>query len=556
VEVEAMRRIVSLADEPIEMARRFRHLVNAAIAECNEGNLGRAVPMFEAAASLADEGKMDEGFVETVRRKGHEALDQTRLKQYLGQPERRAQLRVVLGFFTLLSPSFLLDEVRLEPRRDRRRFLLDLLEVHGAPARSLARTRLLASARRGESDPHIQRNWIYVMHQIPRPAEETPDEEIDAVARFAGPDHPVFVVREAVSFLGKTKHPKAAQALIDLLREYEEAFSRPTVSSHQQKEWQGSLDRIAGTLGRFPAPGAWMALLDHAFSREPSWGATLPRLAGLGEHDLSANPEVLARMLAEIKACLEPGSSGEAPTNHHLARLVETLAHTPTPEVRKLLEEVASGHPPTPFGKAARAVLNNLTAPPAPPARTDLSGQVDALGLPALLVRLSQEQATGRLAFKDEDLRERATLAFREGALVNARNRHLEGPDAVYQLFERPVVGTFAFEPGTAPEGEASLPELTALLGEAVRRAGELPRVTALVPDDVSLRPTGRHPGAGPGETDNPLMVSIWEKVLAGLSPRRMEAELPADAFRIRRVLARWLEDGALDVVAPSTAGR
>src|SRR5262249_56171378 len=127
---------------------------------------------------------------------------------------------------------------------------------------------------------------------------------------------------------------------------------------------------------------------------------------------------------------------------------------------------------------------------------------------------------------------------FREGALVNARNGRLEGPDAVYQLFERPVVGTFAFEPGTAPEGGVSLPELTALLGEAVRRAGELPRVTALVPDDVSLRPTGRHPGTVPGETDNQLIVSIWEKVLAGLSPRRMEAELPAAPFRIRRVLA------------------
>ncbi len=54
-----------------------------------------------------------------------------------------------------------------------------------------------------------------------------------------------------------------------------------------------------------------------------------------------------------------------------------------------------------------------------------------------------------------------------------------------------------------------------------------------------------------PGETDHALVQQIWEKAGAGIPPRRLEAELPADAFRIRRVLARWVEDGALRVVPP-----
>ncbi len=556
VEVEAMRRIVSLAGEPIEMARRFRHLVNAAIEQFNEGNLGRAVSMFELAASLTEERNIDDGFAETVQRKGHESLDQRRMKQYLGQPERHAQLRVVLGFFTALSPSFLLDEVRSEPRRDRRRFLLDLLEVHGAPARATARTRLLASAQRRESDPHIQRNWIYLIRLLPRSAEEEPDEEIAAVAFFASPDHPPFLVREAISFLGKTKHPKAMQALIKSLREHEKAFSRPAVSPQQQRDWQGVLDRIAGTLARFAAPSAWKALLDHALAREPSWGATLPRLTELGEHDLSGNPEVLARIFVEIKASIQLGvPSRLGRKDHDVVSLLEALAHTPTPEVRKTLEEVASAHPATEFGKAATRVLRALSAPAPPPPPPNPSGEVDALGLTALLVRFTQEKATGMLCLQDKGGPRQATLAFQGGALVAARQGHLEGADAVYQLFERPLDGTYVFEQGKAAAAESSLPEVTALLGEAVRRAGELPRQCALVPDDVSFLPTGGHPSSVPDETDHSLVASIWEKAGAGMAPRRMEEELSADAFRIRRVLAHWVEGGALLVVLPEKEG-
>ncbi|HSB60373.1 MAG TPA: protein kinase, partial [Vicinamibacteria bacterium] len=94
-EVHAMRRIIALAEEPIEMARRFRHLVYAAIEQFNTRNLGRAVQMFELAGQLNEEQKIDPGLVETVRRKGHESLDQESLRHFLEKPEYRPQLRVV-----------------------------------------------------------------------------------------------------------------------------------------------------------------------------------------------------------------------------------------------------------------------------------------------------------------------------------------------------------------------------------------------------------------------------------------------------------------------------
>ena len=54
-EVQAMKKIVSLPEDPIEVARRFRHLVSAATEQFNAGNLGRAVQMFELATKLAGE---------------------------------------------------------------------------------------------------------------------------------------------------------------------------------------------------------------------------------------------------------------------------------------------------------------------------------------------------------------------------------------------------------------------------------------------------------------------------------------------------------------------
>jgi hypothetical protein len=557
IEVEAMRRIVALAEEPLEMARRFRHLVYAAIEQFNEGNLGRAVTMFELATSLYEERKIDAGFAETVQRKGHESLEMRRMRQYLGQVERHPQLRVVLSFFTFLGHAILLDELQSEARRDRRRFLLDMLEVHGAPARAAARDRLRASGDKEEAGPHIQRNWIYLMRVIPRPPEEPADEEIALVARFASPGQPAFLAREAITYLGQTKHVKAKQFLVECLHDYEEAFSRRAVTPAQRKEWQAALDKIGGALARFGASSASTALVDHALSREPAWGATMDRLPELGSQDLSGSPEVVAKLVAEMRSCLPRGMlSLLSRKDHDLICLVDALAGTPSAEVRAALQEVAQAHPGTSFGKAAQRVFESFTAPPVAPGPPNLAGEVDSLALPGLLVRVSQGRSTGLLTLHARTGGTGVTVGFNEGAIVSAKNGHLVGEDAIHHLLERPFAGTFVFEGGAPPAGTGvPLPEVTSLVGEGVRRSGELPRASALVPDDASLQATGSPPTSIAGELDYPFVVSLWEKACAGLSPRRLESELPADAFRIRRALAQWVEDGALRIVSPDASG-
>ena len=68
-EVRAMKQIVALPEDPAEVARRYRHLVAAATEQFNEGNLGRAVQMFDLAQKLASEKKIEAGFLEPIQAK-------------------------------------------------------------------------------------------------------------------------------------------------------------------------------------------------------------------------------------------------------------------------------------------------------------------------------------------------------------------------------------------------------------------------------------------------------------------------------------------------------
>ena len=53
------------------------------------------------------------------------------------------------------------------------------------------------------------------------------------------------------------------------------------------------------------------------------------------------------------------------------------------------------------------------------------------------------------------------------------------------------------------------------------------------------------------GEEDIDLVISLWEKVVAGTTPEQCERALAADAYRVRRCLVDWVEDGALRLNPP-----
>ena len=47
---------------------------------------------------------------------------------------------------------------------------------------------------------------------------------------------------------------------------------------------------------------------------------------------------------------------------------------------------------------------------------------------------------------------------------------------------------------------------------------------------------------------DTELFNLIWQKTAIGTSPEECEAICPADAYRVRALLARWIEEGILIV--------
>ena len=82
---------------------------------------------------------------------------------------------------------------------------------------------------------------------------------------------------------------------------------------------------------------------------------------------------------------------------------------------------------------------------------------------------------------------------------------------------------------------------------EGVRRSRQVARDERAGPRGPPLEATGEAPGTVADEAEYDLIVvSLWQKATSRVTPRQMEAELGADAFRIMRPLAQWLEQGAL----------
>jgi hypothetical protein len=179
--------------------------------------------------------------------------------------------------------------------------------------------------------------------------------------------------------------------------------------------------------------------------------------------------------------------------------------------------------------------------------------KLDLYELPAVLGRVADEGATGTLTLRPQKGSRTATLGFIDGRPVVAHWGRREGLDALYQLFERPFPGRYAFEwkAPSVPAGAPRLPDVPSLLREGLRRAQELERTSALLPDDIPLEATGRPPSPVPEEPDYDLIRYLWNRACGKITIAEMETDLTVDAYRVRRPLAHWVEEGALKLDLP-----
>lgn len=550
--LDAMRKLVSFTTDSSESSARFRDMVHAGIKQFNDGVLARAAAIFGLAERLASEKTVSPSAIEAIQRKAHERLDGERLRKLAERPDKHILLRRVLMFFERLSPEGLLDDLSSEQGRDRRKLLLALIEVHGKAARIACLARLAEVVSGGaEPDPHFVRDLIHVLRSVP-PAEDDPlEHEIELVSSVSPHDDEELVM-EAIGFLGEKKHSGAVAALVNYLRSFEEMLLGGVESPEQKRRIATLLTRTVSTLARMGLGEATVAALDHGLKNEPELGDTRARLVALGAQDLSKHPGLVSKVLEDLRAALPKKFIGRfVKTNEDaVLHLITAISGTPTAEVKSTLKDVAERFGDKKFGQAARKAVSAFAekSPPQKPS-PGILGDLELFGLPNLLQSLAGVDANGVLTLFDREENIVSTICFLKGQLDRCQTGPLRREAAVYQLFEKPFPGSFAFRSGNEGEpaqNDGSRLEVMGLILEGVRRYDEFVRASTLVPDDAVLTSAGSALSPFKDEPNEALVESVWERVASGATPSQLDQEFPVDSYRVRRLLAHWVETGSL----------
>jgi uncharacterized protein DUF4388 len=561
--IEAMHKIISLTNDATEMTKRFRELMMTAVEQFNDGSLSAAISMLELAKSVAVEKKIDGSTVDRMTGEAAETLSSEQIKKYSESKSKRALLPKAFSFFPTLTKERLFEELRGEQRPERRRALLALLEAHGADARALALDELEKELNRpaAEADTYYLRNVIYLLHRIARDPEAPVDRELGLLTRSSERGQSIYVIKEAVTPLGQIKTGDSVKLLVIRLAEFEAILLRKDTSMYPIDEMHKVLDRIIGALGRIATPAALLTIARHGMKPNPALGDTRGRLATLSQHDLSFDEQTVNIIIKAIRDDLPKKILGKVLpklTQPPPIRLIEALSSTRSELVESLFAEIAEKYPEEDVGRVAAATLENRAnaakqGSSAPDGSTaSLTGDLQFFGLPAVLQSLADNQSTGIVTLSSKHAgHTNGKILFMEGKFADAQAGPLRGPDALYQLLERPIVGTFAFvpQPPFSVKTKTEPQAVMSLLLEGMRRHDELKQTSVVVPDDLALKPTSVKPSPDPEETDPAVIREVWMKASTGGRVAEWEAQVSADAYRVRRLIARWLEEGALQPV-------
>lgn len=557
-QVKAMKKVLALAGNPLEGAKRFRELLTAAVEQFNNGALSASIAMLELAELAIAEKNIDATTVERVRGEVVESISSEQLRKYTENKAKHPLLRKALRFFPTLTMESLFEQLRGERRPERRRSLLGLLEAYGTAGRDAALAELEAELQRPpeDVDTYYLRNLIYLLHRIQRESEQEIDRELMALDRSSAPGQNIYVIKEAANALGQIKTESCVKLLTVRLAEFESMLVRSDTSQYPIEEMQKLLDRIAGALSRIATPTALRTLARHGMAANPQLGDTRARLASLSQHDLSFDEETVNVMLKALREDLPSKLLGRliAKRPGSTVRLIEALAGTKSEAVESLLGEIAERYPDQDIGRAAskvlsdRSIASKASGGDKSGAGAQLIGELEFFGLPSLMQSLADARASGMVTLSSKQGQTAGKLLILEGRFLNAQVGQLKGVDALYQMLERPISGTFAFVPQPADRftNKNEPQEVLPLIFEGIRRHDELKEAVAVVPDDVSLKPTTVRPTPPEDESDPTFMREVWLKASSGSSVAEWETQIATDSYRVRKLLAHWLEQGAL----------
>jgi hypothetical protein len=554
--LKAMRKIVSLSGSTEEGAERFNGMVYAALEQFNDGHLGhlaQAVAMFDVAQGLIDDNKIDTQLATVVRSRAEGSISLGALRKFASVPAKHGLLRKVLNFFEAFSPQALLERLDGERKRNVRKLILSLLEVHGTPCRPTLLDRL-ARYHSGElHDPgaFYSRNVIFLLRRIPRGSDDNLDQELELLAAYSRPEQPFMVTKEAVGGLALLSTPRAEQVLIHDLAAFEVGALDRSLP-YTEEETLEILDRACAALARFGSPEAVSTVVTHGFRKESQLGDTLYRLRHLGACNLEHERELMGRLLDRLRKLLPARVLGLVLGRkmYEVGFLVRALSGTPTPEVKALFQEIVERFPGQEFSEQATTVLATFGSKTAAEDEKPqaLTGDLELFELPNLLQSMADSELSGRLVISDPSGRDRAVLRLHKGKIHHCATGRLRGLDAVCQLFERPQPGTFRFEraaPDEVKTKDGEVLDVVSTILEAMRRHDEFQQDRALVPDGSSLMPGNAKPSLPESEKETSFARTVWREAAKGTAPESCEGTV-GDAYRVRRLYTHWLENGAL----------
>ena len=559
--IVAMGQIIRLAEDRWESSRRFQNMIQAAIEHFNTGSLARAATMLDLALGICTDDKLDPAAVTRVRKTAHESLDLNRLRSVAKQSDKRHLLRTVLNFFDAFSVENLLDSLQKEGRRDRRILFLDLLETYGDSAHTGAFENLkeLLAGTNVATDWYFARNLICILNRTPSTGDVPPQKEIELIAPLFRLSLSAPLVKEAIKFAGRTRCVESEELLISAADKLEKVVLEHAASGRDSAQKLSLLDRAIYALAHYGTPKGYGRAVKHGLSRRKELGDTAARLNYLSGQDLSEDKESLALLIKFLKSKTPRKLLGVTIHRHEndqlLIHAIRALSSTPAPVVRKTFEEIAAQFPGTKFGETAARALKEFEEldKSGTPAGRLLAGDLELFGLADLLRQLNLLQVTGTLTLKDAKAIITGTFSLIAGRLQDCRAGALGGKEAAYQLLEVPMAGTFVFQgqrnSGTSEQPDVqSIPDLSAVVSEGMRRYDEMQRARAIVPDFALLRRRGCQPVMHGGEEDAGLFDRVWQNTPDGASPEECEAACRVDSYRVRTLLARWVEEGILTV--------
>jgi hypothetical protein len=545
-QLKAMDRIVALAPDAQERAKRWGEMIYAAIEQLNEGRLAQAVSILEVAKRVIEERKPDADIVGQVLAQAEGAISEDLLRRLADMPTKHGLLRKVLDFFPSLRPEMLLTNLDGEVRREKRKLILTLLECHGSPCRDTILTRLASVMRHEipEPDGFYRRNLAFLLRRIPPVGHERLEEEMELLVAMIEPEEPPISAKEAVGALGQIRQRPAELALVDRLRRLEaEMIARGGTTDR----WEMA-DRLCSALARHATTRAIRAVAAHAYNRAPALGDALARFELLSRVDLTVDPEQLAVLLKAIRDLTPSNVLGLVAKRslHELSCLMQAVSGTPAQEVRAALTTVAAKLKRNRVGEQAQRILATLE-PNAKKTTEALTGDLELFGLPNLLQSLTGSQSSGELVIFDAHQARRGSIMLAGGTISRAEAGRLTGEEAIYLFMEQPFPGTFGFRTSTetaAPTGPGLDP--MSLILEGARRHDEYQQAKAFVADGVRFEPAGIPAVRPEDEHDGKFATEVWDRAAAGKPANECELEMKTDPYRVRRLYAYWVESRAL----------